>query len=185
MLKEIWEFFKKPVYSEDENTNVKYRALFVCKLVLISVGISVILGILINSLETVFGLDLGKHAIDNFFENYPLLLLFGAAVIAAPVLEELLFRGPIIWFRNKSYFPIVFYTLTLVFGFYHITNFEITSTILLLSPILAAPQIVVGSLLGLTRVKLGLVWAIAFHACYNLVLIGPLILLKMLDIPLE
>ncbi|MGB3151600.1 MAG: CPBP family intramembrane glutamic endopeptidase, partial [Maribacter sp.] len=149
------------------------------------VVLSMILGILISSLETIFRIDLGKHAIDDFFQNYPLFLLFAAAVIAAPVLEELLFRGAMICFKKKSYFPFIFYMLTLVFGFYHITNFEITKTILLHSPILVAPQLIVGSLLGFVRIKFGLIWAMAFHACYNFVLIGPLILLKILKIPLE
>ncbi len=185
MIKELLDFLKRPVYLEDENKDLKYRFLFVFKLVVLSVVINVVLGLLIGSLETVFGIDLGKHAIDDFFERYPLIVLFFAAVIAAPMLEELIFRGPMIWFRDKTYFSIVFYVFTLVFGFYHITNFEATTTIFLLSPFLVAPQIIVGSLLGYVRVKFGLIWSIAFHACYNLILIGPLILLKMLNIPLE
>lgn len=185
MLNKIWAFIKSPLYLEDENKDFKYRFSLVFKLVVYSVIINVILGLFIGTFETVFGIDMGKHAIDEFFESYSLIFIFFAAVIAAPVLEELIFRAPMIWFRDKSYFPFIFYSFTLVFGFYHITNFEITPTILLLSPILVAPQIIVGSLLGYTRIKFGLIWAIAFHACYNLVLIGPLIVLKLLKIPLE
>ena len=185
MIKEFLDFLKRPVYLEDENKDVKYRSIFVFKLVVLSVFINIILGLLIGSLDTVFGVDLGKHAMDDFFEKYPLILLFFAAVIAAPVLEEAIFRGPMILFRDKTYFPIMFYILTLVFGFYHITNFEITTTILLLSPFLVAPQIIVGSLLGYVRIKFGLIWSMIFHACYNLILIGPMILLKILNIPLE
>ena len=185
MLNEIWAFIKSPLYLEDENKDFKHRFSLVFKLVVYSVIINVILGFLIGTFETVFGIDMGKHAIDEFFENYSLIFIFIAAVIVAPVLEELLFRGPMVWFKGTSYFPFIFYSFTLVFGFYHITNFEISRTILLLSPILVAPQIIVGSLLGFIRVKFGLLWAIAFHANYNLVLIGPLILLKLLKIPLE
>lgn len=185
ILNEILGFLKNPVYVEDQNTDLKYRSSLVFKLVLYSVIINIVLGLLIGTFETVFEMDMGKHAIDEFFKSYSLIFIFFAAIIAAPVLEELLFRGPMIWFKDKSYFSIIFYILTLVFGFYHITNFEITLTIVLLSPILVAPQIIVGSLLGYVRVKFGLLWAIAFHACYNFVLIGPMILLKLLKIPLE
>ena len=55
------------------------------------------------------------------------------AVIAAPLLEELLFRAPITLFQNKKYFKIVFYTFALVFGFIHLSNFEITRDNLIIS----------------------------------------------------
>ncbi|WP_281543145.1 CPBP family intramembrane glutamic endopeptidase [Maribacter aestuarii] len=185
MLNKILAFIISPIYLKDQNKDFKYRSSLVFKLVVYSVVINVVLGLLIGTLESVFGMDLGKHAIDDFFKRYSLIFIFFAAVIIAPVVEELIFRGPMVWFKNKPYFPLIFYILTLVFGFYHITNFEITFTIIVLSPILVAPQIIVGSLLGYVRVKFGLLWAIAFHASYNLILLGPLILVKMLKIPLE
>jgi hypothetical protein len=55
----------------------------------------------------------------------------------------------------------------------------------LLSPLLVAPQLTVGVFLGFIRVRFGLNWAIALHAFYNLILVGPAILLKALNPPLE
>ena len=94
-------------------------------------------------------------------------VLFMVAVIAAPLLEELLFRAPITLFQNKKYFKIVFYTFALVFGFIHLSNFEITTNVLLLAPILVAPQIILGGYLGFIRVRFGLIWSILLHASYN------------------
>ena len=131
------------------------------------------------------GIELGEHAIDKMFNNYSNAFILVAAVVIAPVLEELIFRGPMIFFRNSPSFNFLFYLLTLTFGYYHIINFEIQLTVLLLSPILVAPQIAVGAILGFLRVRFGLHWAILLHASYNLILVGSVILLKNVNIPLE
>ena len=185
MIQELFEFLKNPVYKQDKSStlNEKIRLLFI--LLGLALFISLGLALLIGLVESAFNLDLGEHAINRLFEDYSPEFIFAMAVVFAPVLEELLFRGPMYLFRNSRYFNLVFYLLTLAFGFYHITNFEITSTILYLSPLLVAPQIIIGLMLGYIRVRIGLGWAILLHACYNLVLIGPLLLLKSLDIPLS
>lgn len=185
MFKQVYNFFKNPVYQEDTNFHFKYRLAISIRLLLYVLVISFGLGLLIDSLETVFKFDLGKHAVEDFLDANSPWLLFGLTVIVAPILEELFFRGPLFFFKESRYFNYVFYALTFIFGFYHITNFELNVTILSLSPILVAPQLVFGVFLGFIRVRFGLVWAIALHSCYNLVLIGPIILLQILDIPLE
>lgn len=184
MFKDLVDFFKNPEYKPfvDIDLNQKFSILF--WLLLLSVMISILLGMTIGVLQTYTDLDLGQHAMDLLFEEYQVGFIFLAVVLAAPVLEELLFRGPMFLFRKSSYFGFIFYALTLLFGFYHITNFKITNTILLLSPLLVAPQLFIGMLLGYIRVRLGLLWAITLHALYNLVIIGPLILLKLLNIPI-
>jgi hypothetical protein len=112
------------------------------------------------------------------------LVVLLAGIILAPVLEELIFRGPLIFFRNSRFFPYIFYGITLLFGFYHITNFELSRQVLLLSPLLVAPQLCVGVFLGYIRVRFGLLWAMLLHALYNFALLGPVLLLKYLNIPL-
>lgn len=184
MLEPLWQFLKNPVYQEDENTNLKYRQKVFVRLLIYALVINIGLGFVIGFLEPVFGLDLGTHAIDKALEEYSLPFLFFAAVILAPLMEEVIFRGPMLFFRDKTYFKIVFWLLTLLFGFYHITNFEITTTVLLLSPLLVLPQIIVGAILGFVRVRFNLLWAIGLHAIYNLILLGPLLLMTALDIPI-
>ena len=184
MFKQVLYFLKNPVYQEDENTYFKYRLLILGQLLVFALTISFVLGMVIGGLESLLELDLGKHAIEEIIDGRSPWFLFGAAVILAPLLEEFFFRGPLFFFEKSRYFKHAFYVLTLIFGFYHITNFEMTTTTLALSPILVAPQLCVGVFLGFIRVRLGLPWAVALHACYNLVLVGPVILTQILEIPI-
>jgi len=185
MLRTVIDFLKSAVYEEDENTEFNYRFSVFIKLLGLSVAFSIVLGLLVSLFQSVFDLDFGEHAIEEALDKYPLYVLFLGAVFAAPILEELLFRGPLFFFKKSRYFKYIFYASILIFGFYHITNFEITTTTLLFSPLLVSPQLSVGTFLGFIRVRFGIVWAIALHAAYNLILAGPVIVLKLLDIPLE
>jgi len=185
MLAEIIAFIKNPLFQEDPNKETKYRIRFLVICTLFGITISIGLSLIAGLFESMFGLELGKHAMDELFEKYSAIGIFFFAVIVAPLLEELLFRGPIVWFKNSKYFKTIFYLIALFFGYIHITNFEISTTVLLLSPILVAPQISLGLLLGMIRIKFGLLWSMAMHAFYNFILASPLILIKLLDIPLE
>ncbi|TDE52993.1 CPBP family intramembrane glutamic endopeptidase [Flavobacterium sp. GT3P67] len=60
----------------------------------------------------------------------------------------------------------------MLFGLIHITNFEFSYTILLLSPILVAPQIILGFFIGFLRVRYGFVLGFLMHALHNAVFIG-------------
>lgn len=183
MQKQLIAFFKNPVYIPDENKEFDYRMGIFWKLLLYCLICSIVFGILIGAVKMAIGLDTGQHALDSFMEKYSPIVLFLAAVVAAPVLEEFIFRAPMVFFKNNPRFKIAFYLFTLVFGFYHITNFEINTSVLLLSPLLVAPQLSVGLFLGFIRVRFGIRWAIALHAAYNFILIGPFVVLQFFDIP--
>ncbi len=184
-MREVLEFMQNPVYEEDENTDFRYRLLWFWRLLGFALVLSITFGLIIEVLTQHFDLNFGKHAIDDFMDKYsPWFILF-TAVFLAPIIEELIFRGPLALFKRSPSFRYIFYIFTLIFGFYHITNFEISQTTLLFSPLLVAPQLAVGIFLGFIRIKFGLIWAICLHALYNLVLIGPFIVLQLLNIPLE
>ena len=182
MVRELLEFFKKPDYKIDKELKLNEKFSILIRLVLFALIISLCLGMIIGLLENFTSIDFGKHAIDELFEEYSPGFIFLAVVVLAPIVEELIFRGPMYLFRRSRYFGIVFYLLTLAFAFYHITNFEITPMVLYLSPLLVAPQLFIGLLLGFIRVRLGLEWAILLHALYNLLIIGPIILLQISDV---
>ena len=97
------------------------------------------------------------------------IFLLGAMLM--PVLEETIFRGPITEFKKPKSFKIAFYTFALLFGSIYISNFEITTNVLLLSPLFVLPQILLGSYFGYIRVRLGLTWSMLLHGCYNGILI--------------
>lgn len=184
MINNLFDFFKSPVYKIDKELNLKYKFIFLGQLLAIALFFSLSIALLMGIMEKTTELDLGKHAMDLLFDDYSPAIIFLVVVLLAPILEELFFRGPLYLFRRSPYFGLIFYLFSIAFGFYHITNFEITPTVLYLSPLLVSPQLFIGLLLGYIRVRLGLEWAILLHACYNFVLIGPIILLKALDIPL-
>lgn len=185
MLTEILKFLKNPIYQVQSELGTNEKIKYTFKLAVLAVFFSVALSFFIGGLQTIFGLEFGEHALDDFLENYPVIYLLFFAIIVAPFLEELIFRGPMIWFCEYKTFPYFFYALTLAFGFMHITNYEMNIQNLLLSPILVAPQLSAGLLLGFARVKFGLMYAMLLHAIYNSILAGPVILLQMIDIPLE
>lgn len=182
--KELWTFLKSPVYLEDQNTDSRYRSKTFVRLLFLALAISMVLGMLISASENLIGLDLGKHAIEKAFEDYSLWVVFALGIIVAPLMEELIFRWPLYLFKDKSYFKAVFWVFTLLFGYIHLSNYAVTTSIVVFSLILVLPQILLGSILGFIRVRFGLSWAIALHAAYNLILLGPILLMTALDIPI-
>lgn len=183
-MNSLVSFLKNPVYEEERAPGLKYRLNVICKLLALALLLSLALAMLIGIVAFSTGLELGQHAVDLFLKTYPAPMVFLAAVLLGPVLEELIFRAPLVFFRNSRLFPLVFYTFTAVFGFYHITNFSLSTEIILLSPLLVSPQLCIGLILGYVRVRFGLLWAMAMHASYNAVLICPFLIMKYLDLPL-
>ena len=182
MIRKLIDFFKSPNYNIDKDLELNQKFTMTLKLVMLALLISLSLGMIIGLIEHLTDIELGRHALDGLFDEYSPGFIFLVVVILAPLLEELIFRGPMYFFRKSRYFGIAFYFLTLAFAFYHITNFEITPQILYLSPLLVAPQLIIGLLLGFIRVRLGLGWAMLLHSLYNLFIIGPIILLKLADV---
>lgn len=71
-----------------------------------------------------------------------------------------------------KHFKIIFYSIIILFGAVHITNFDNLSTFhYILLPIIVFPQIVMGFFLGYVRVRFenGFILAISLHSLNNLV----------------
>ncbi|WP_224999794.1 type II CAAX prenyl endopeptidase Rce1 family protein [Cesiribacter sp. SM1] len=66
-----------------------------------------------------------------------------------------------------NYYSLLFYGAAVIFALVHLINFQVSGRILLLAPLLVLPQLLLGLILGYTRVRLGLIWAIALHGVYN------------------
>ncbi|MDW5288349.1 CPBP family intramembrane glutamic endopeptidase [Formosa sp. PL04] len=132
--------------------------------------------IVFSVIETMGLVNFDKHASAKLFDEFPYYIVVLLGVVLAPVMEELIFRGPLTLFPDNKWFIYVFYFFALSFGLVHITNFEITRNVILLAPILVAPQIIIGLFLGVIRLQYGLVYSMLFHAIYNGILIIPAIL---------
>jgi membrane protease YdiL (CAAX protease family) len=170
IIKELFFYIKNPVLEEDQNKAFNYRFRFFLKLL----GISIFFGIALTPIFVIFEeigwIDMDQHKLEEAFKGMSPLVILLIAGILVPVIEELIFRAPITLFSNPNSFKWAFYVFTLTFGFIHITNYELNTTIWLLSPFLVLPQLIVGISLGFIRVRFGLLWSILLHASYNTIL---------------
>jgi hypothetical protein len=178
-------FIKNPLYEEDPNPSLAYRMRSSLLLLFLALGISVCLGILIGLLGELGPWNLDEHVFDALLEQNSAAMVLVLAALLAPVLEELIFRGPMWFFRNSRSFPLVFYSFTLAFALVHLGNFPNLAEVWPISPLLVSPQLVLGVILGFIRVRFGLLWAIGFHMVYNAILIVPMLLLYQLGIPIS
>jgi len=172
-FQELISFIKNPVLEEDKNTKFQYRLLKFWHFLVISLLTSLVLILLIGILDISKLVSLENHAMENVMEKFSLPFVFLLTIVLAPLIEESIFRAPLAYFKKKKPYKIAVYTSTLLFGFIHITNFEITTRILIFSPILVAPQVFLGFYLAYIRGRFGLLWAIALHATFNGILMLP------------
>ena len=159
-------YIKNPTLDTNESLTVNNRLKTFLHLFIISVLTAMVLGPLLNLIEYFELIDLQKHSLAKLIENKSKLEVLLLAAVLAPLLEELIFRAPLTLFKIK-HFKIVFYAFAIVFGLVHLSNYPYTTNVLFLAPILILPQVILGFYLGYTRIKLGLLWSMLLHACYN------------------
>jgi FlaA1/EpsC-like NDP-sugar epimerase len=67
-----------------------------------------------------------------------------------------------------KHFALIFHSSCLIFGFLHIFNFEeITINLVLLSPLVVLPQVILGYALGFLRMNYGFHYNVIFHILWN------------------
>ncbi len=185
MLYNVWKYIKNPIYREYHNAPIAYKKTIFLSLLKWNLIIGLSIVVFNYALSNVLGFNMGEHSTEKLFSQNSIWVIFLTVSIMAPIVEEVLFRGPLVYFRNSPYFKYAFYTSVLLFGIIHIFNLEGDAQLYYYTPLLIAPQLITGIFLGYIRVILGLKWSILFHATFNTVLIGPLLLLKILNIPME
>ncbi|WGD34626.1 CPBP family intramembrane metalloprotease [Olleya sp. YS] len=171
----ILDYVKNPRLKQLKHTTVQQKLSIVFACIPICIGLGLSFGLLISIMEVLGVYNSDSHAINKLMEEESPVYILLTAVILAPIIEEFIFRGPLTLF-SKKYFKLGFYVLAIVFGYVHLFNFEITTKILVLSPLFVAPQIIIGLVFGYVRVRLGLVYSILLHGCYNGVLMIPAVL---------
>lgn len=179
-LIELFSYLKAPDPYKDENTDKGYRITKLLHLFVISVISALVLAIPISIIDELGIIDANKHSVSELLANNSILFILFSAVIMAPLFEELIFRAPITLFGEHKNFKFFFYLFAVLFGLVHLFNYKgnFTTTTLLVTPILTAPQTVLGGYLGFIRVKFGLLWSILLHAIYNGLFIGVSLLVK-------
>ncbi|CAM1333701.1 CPBP family intramembrane glutamic endopeptidase [Tenacibaculum aestuariivivum] len=164
---QLIDYLKNPILEKDKNQNLFYKFKILLHLLVISIFTAALLTPLFGLINHFGWVDMDSHAMEKLLKKMSKTHVLLFAVIIAPLLEELVFRAPITLFNHKKNFKIVFFTFAIIFGFIHLSNFEITTNVLLLAPVLVAPQIILGGYLGFIRVRFGLIWSILLHASYN------------------
>lgn len=167
ILKHVWSFSRNPEYLPYPHMPTGLRLKILFSAVFWNLTLSLALVLIAEGLIQGMGVDIGRHKTEDLLSSYSLPEIFFLMVFLAPVLEEALFRGPLIFFRKYAWFPFIFYLSCLAFGMVHLGNFENADTLLPWAPLLVAPQTVMGFFLGYLRVRLGLRYAILMHACHN------------------
>ncbi|MCM4166196.1 hypothetical protein KCTC52924_03119 [Arenibacter antarcticus] len=181
MLQKVWDFTKSPDGMLWRHISTETKLKTILHLLSWGLFLGLSIGLFIGWITDLLEIDLGTHATEKYLKNYSILWFIFLAVILAPVLEELVFRGPLSWFRNKSYFKYIFYASIILFAGVHLSNFRLPKETYALAPILVAPQMVLGAFLGYARIRLGLFWAIILHASYNAVLILPIAMINLFN----
>ncbi len=164
---ELIAYLRNPVLENDANTDTPYRFRKFFHLLIISIITGLLLTPLFGLVEFSGLVNMEEHKVTELMKQFTKGTIFLIAVVIMPTLEELVFRAPLTLFNNKKTFRVAFYVFAIIFGLVHLSNFKITANILLLAPILVAPQIILGGYLGFIRVKFGLLWSILLHATYN------------------
>lgn len=171
-LNELLNYLINPILEEDSNLSFLYRIRVFVSLLWISIMISFLIS-LINGILTSLGiLEDAKHVTDSYLDDTNGLEFLFVAAIVAPIIEELIFRAPLVLFKRARVFKIAFYCIGLIFAYVHIFNFELSLNVILFSPLLVAPQFIVGLIFGFIRVRFGLIWSICLHSFYNGVLVS-------------
>jgi len=171
-LNELIQFLLNPVLEIDDNKSFLYRFKILIYLSFISFIFSFFISTVTNFLTSLGVLKEISHITDSLFDDSNGLKILFFAAILAPIFEELIFRGPLIYFKQPKIFKIAFYTIGVIFAYVHIFNFEITTNVLLFSPLLVAPQFFIGLIFGFIRIRFGLIWSIFLHSIYNGILVS-------------
>lgn len=200
-FKNLVLFLKNPSEQNKIELTVAQRVKNVFAFILIEIPFLVLVISIISIFEHLKWIDTENHSIQEMMKVMPLPVFFIFAVVVVPLFEELIFRLYLRYNTNafiqiilgcasfigkqakintnctlkslwiKYYAPVFFFSAFL-FGFIHIFNFPITLQVILLSPFLVAPQILMGIITGFLRIKQGFLSGYMMHAIHNAIFLG-------------
>ncbi len=179
-LKKVWAFFLRPKYQEYDYPLELKQKIFL-QLLIANLVIAAGIGMIIGLLQEGLGIDTGEHELEKMLNDYSPVFVAFLAIIFAPLFEESIFRAPLGLFKKSRYFPLALYVSIAAFGLIHIFNFETYENALWMVPFLILPQLVTGVFLSYIRVRMGFVYGILFHALFNGILLGPILLVRLIS----
>lgn len=191
-LTSFYGFLRLPKDEMSPNQAFSFKMKSFSILFIFEIFVMMLLMAMIGLLEKAELLDMGQHEMGAMMERLPIPVLLLGGVVVIPLLEELIFRYFLVYRRNIPFlileslgnpekvqsfwhrnYRLFFYSSTVAFAYAHIFNFgALTTQILLLSPLLVAPQFFMGAVAGYLRVKFGFTWSYALHFFHNLLFVG-------------
>ncbi|RBN51697.1 CPBP family intramembrane glutamic endopeptidase [Flavobacterium psychrolimnae] len=198
---DLISFLKNPSDEAGPELSIALKFKSVISLLIIEIPLMAVLILLISGLETLGFIDSDNHKILDMIKSYPVVLLLVLTVVIGPLIEEFIFRLYLRYKNNyalhflisivsltgvrneqkaetffislwKKRYKFIFYFSAVIFGLIHISNYEFSYTILLLTPILVAPQIISGLIIGYLRVRNGFISGLLLHSLHNAFFIG-------------
>ncbi len=196
---QAFRFIKNPKDQTDEDQSIGYKIKQLFSILILNIIIGIGLAFLIYLAEEFGFVSTDTHFIDEWQKTKSNWVILFLGVLAAPVIEEVLFR---LFLRKKynpirlisfiaglllpsqkirvkeridrnwhKYYGVFFYLTVILFGLFHI-NYELSPTKLLFTPLLIASPLIGGLFLGYLRVRFGLLWSILLHGLFNFIAIG-------------
>ena len=193
---DLLAFLRNPEEQPAEIQTKSEKAKKLFALLIIDLPImGLLLGIL-SILEKTGLFSLEGNKITMLFLSFPTWLFIFLLVVLTPFFEELIFRlylryrynyllrflvfltsiagtknheKATIWVKQAwtGGYKYIFYFSAILFGLVHLTNYVTTPVMILLSPIIVAPQFVAGLFLGYLRVRHGIYTGFALHVLHN------------------
>jgi len=80
-------------------------------------------------------------------------------------------------------YSLYFYSVTILFALFHLSNYNYTPNLLIFAPIVVLPQFVTGFLIGFIRIKQGFIWGFFLHGLHNAIFILPFLLFPFSNHP--
>lgn len=194
-LNRVRNYLQRPFDELDREATFQQKARVLGIVLLIDLACAIVFTGLVSLIDASGLVDLDEHAAAQVFAGMsPWLILF-LGVLLIPFIEELIFRGPLRYERNPLMgianwfassqadkdrqhawwdrnYKWIFYGTAAIFALVHLTNFEYTPLLLLLSPVLVGAQFIVGLLVGWLRVRFRFLWGFLLHALHNFILLG-------------
>ena len=204
-LRELFLFFRNPDDKPSSNQTLREKSLKLFLILILDLAIASLFALVLSALEKQGLFSMENHKIIELLKSMPKGVVFISFIIFVPIIEELIFRLYLryknnyllrlivslfyvagknrkeriekqikkVWYKKYGY---IFYFSAILFGFVHIFNFNSDKNLLLLFPIITAPQIFLGLFAGYLRVRFNLIWGYFLHAIHNLVLLLPFLL---------
>jgi membrane protease YdiL (CAAX protease family) len=124
---------------------------------------------LLNELFTQLKLFESESKMEQYVLEYSILYRYLIIVLIGPFIEELIFRYPLKYFQNRTFYKYFVYLSALLFGLTHFDNYTTSSNAVYFILFLIAPQIWGGLVMSYVRINYGFWYSFLLHCCVNFI----------------